>query len=637
MLFVADDLDAVVAEVNVTSNAVRALSLIASINPASFNATTTSTGAITTRAGGSFTYSGGSIGAVSHEANGGATRLLVLDGSNHTDADSLIVAVGAGATNIPASGGYIYDGVQVLATRGALKTTQSGTFRITASFTGTGGTFTYATTGASPSFGLSGSGTITKGTGRFAATGLLLDPDASGSAGNIVTRLDGLFDGSAGAAVAGVFATTPSTGTKYGGGFVGGAPTIAKVIERFSDGTGLAEAAIGLAGAGQQSQLLFVADDLDAVVTEVNVTSDAVRALSLIASINPTSFNVTTTSTAAIITRTGGSFSYSGESIGVVSREANGGATRLLVLDGSTNDDADSLIVAVGAGATNIPATGGYTYDGVHVLATRGALRTAQSGTFRITANFTGTGGTFTYATTGAAPPFELSGSGTITKGAGRFAATGLLLDPDASGSAGNIVTRLDGLFDGSDGAAVAGVFATTPGSGTRYGGGFVGGAPTIAKVIERFSDGTGLAEAALRIGGSSQQSHLLFVADDLDAVVAEVNVTSDAARALSLIASINPTSFNATTTSTGAITTRTGGSFTYSGESIGVVSHEAAAVRQDFLFLMVQPMPMPTRSLSPLAPVQQIFRQAAATSMTVFMSWRHAAHQRQRRAGHSA
>ena len=360
----------------------------------------------------------------------------------------------------PRAGGYTYDGVHVLARRGALQATQSGTFRIAASFAGTAGTFTYSTTGVSPSFRLSGSGTVETATGRLGATALQLNP---GAGGNIATMLEGWVDGGGGAAVVGLFATTPDAGTRYGGGFVGGAPTIAKAIERFGDGAGLAEAALGLAGAGQQSRLLLVADDLDAIVTEVNVTSDAARALSLVASINPTSFNATTTSIGAITTRVGGSFTYSGAGIGAVSHEARGGATRLLVLDGSNHADADSLIVAVGAGATNIPASGGYIYDGVHVLATRGALKTTQSGTFRITANFTGTGGTFTYATTAPRRRSSFRVAEPSPKGRGGSLRPGLQLDPDGGGAGGNIVTRLDGLFDGSDGAAVAGVFANNP------------------------------------------------------------------------------------------------------------------------------------------------------------------------------
>ena len=157
----------------------------------------------------------------------------------------------------------------------------------------------------------------------------------AGESGSSAISLYGMFHGDGASAVTGVFTSLLTSGKRYAGGFVGGGPRTVSVIRRFEDGAGLAGTVRRIGDASHDSRLVFAAGSLDAVVDEANSPADAIRAQSLVASINPAAFNSSTPATGAITGRTGGSFAYSGGSIGVASYEARGGAARLLVLDGS--------------------------------------------------------------------------------------------------------------------------------------------------------------------------------------------------------------------------------------------------------------------------------------------------------------
>jgi len=210
------------------SNSTRGAALIANINPVFTSGAPVNLGAVSRRTGGTLAYAGSDLGVTSYSLRSGRTRLLVLDASSHDDSDSLIVAIGEGASNIPASGSYSWSGTQIAAQRTTLTQTSSGTFRITASFANTGNSFTYATTGAGQSFTVAGSGSIDATTGLLTSSDISYTP--AGSINPITAHLDGQLEGNGGVAVVGVFATTASTGNQYAGGFIGFGSQVARLL-----------------------------------------------------------------------------------------------------------------------------------------------------------------------------------------------------------------------------------------------------------------------------------------------------------------------------------------------------------------------------------------------------------------------
>ena len=140
---------------------------------------------------------------------------------------------------------------------------------------------------------------------------------------------------------------------------------------------------------------------------------------------------------------------------------------------------------------------------------------------------------------------------------------------------------NLFGRLSGAGASAVSGLFVTTNASGDRYAGGFVGGAPQIVFSTHAFT-GTGeeggFGEAFVTLNAETTNSRLVFVSNDLDALKAEANVASDAARAASLLDAIVTTTGSPTTSTTLDVTVADGGSYSYKSGTAGLDRYVAGA-----------------------------------------------------------
>ena len=129
-------------------------------------------------------------------------------------------------------------------------------------------------------------GTIDATTGAFSATAASFI-EGSGSSGGIPAIVLGriLSDGEG---VAGLFTTT-RTGTIYAGGFVGGAPILARVLANPANGLRIGTATedvSGTSGGGRGSLFLSSSETtFDTHVSALNVASDTVRGNALLSNL----------------------------------------------------------------------------------------------------------------------------------------------------------------------------------------------------------------------------------------------------------------------------------------------------------------------------------------------------------------
>ena len=531
-----------------------------------------------------------------YEDRGGNASLLAAGGSG-----PLLAAGGVAATGVPTTGAYTWEGVQLLGAAGDLASLTPGRFTLTTTFSGaatavfsyTGGT----TTAADGT--LTASGDITRASGALesSASGFSL----AGLQASAITegKLFGRLSGAGASAVSGLFVTTNSSGNRYAGGFVGGAPQIVFSTHAFT-GTGeeggFGEAFVTLNADATNSRLVFVSNDLDALRTEANVASDSARAASLLDAIVTTGGSPTTTTTLRVTGSAGGSYTYKSGTAGLDRYVAGTNDVTLLVVDGSAQSG-ESVIAHLAKPHTGAFSNGAYTWQGVQLSAARSELHDTTSGAFQITATFSNAAtANFAYTTIGASRPFTLSGNGTITKSTGGLAATALSFDADGAGATSSTQTaRLQGTFGGADGESLVGLFATTSGT-TGYAGGFVGtGKQDVHTILDETTDHVGLGYVADRNIGAGTANGLVLVGDDYDALLATTRGAVDATRDASIVAKIAPTGLSATGPAAIGVdhpqafaNERTGGSISFGagGTSYTVTAWEDGSGAADLLFL---------------------------------------------------
>ena len=568
VVFLANDLDAILDKANSASDATRAGGILDAIDTTG-TFTTTTIGSVTARTAGTFDYAGGTdnIDIDVYEAGSGAARLFGVDGSGATGAPSFIAYVAGVPTGTIAAGTYIWEGVQLLGNRASLESLTRGAFRITATLTagGTSDSFTYATTGAGSSFTLAGSGTVNTVSGALNAAALDLTP-ASGAT-PLATRLSGEITGASGAAVVGWFATTGTSGTQYGGGFVGGGPITATI-----NTAGIASTSdYAFDGLATATPLVAFGPGLDAVVTTLNNQLQATRDAAILARVTPT-YSGTPTTTDGIISTTG-SLAVGG-TLPVTRHRAAGGAARLIVINRS-NVTGDSLVVAGGTAYDNATAlTGGYTFEGAVFSGQRSTLHTTTRSGVTIRLDF-GAGTLAITPQSTATTAARLAGAGTLEIASGTFTGTTVTFAP--VNQAAGIAAALSGLVHGA-GAGVSGVFATTVSTGTRYGGGFVAGAPILATPVVSPANGFAIGEAARGVHGEADSTgRILFLADDYAGLADELNVTSDALRETALLSSLDSRGATATASPASNVNRYSGVSFGYKGGTVQGVAFEDA------------------------------------------------------------
>ena len=546
--FVSNDLGALETEANVASDTARAASLLDAIVTTGGFPTTTTTLRVTGGEGGSYSYKSGTAGLDRYAAGANDARLFVIDGSGQSG-ESVIAHVVKPQTGSIATGAHTWQGVHLFARRNDLDNTTQGTFQITASFSAaaTAG-FAYTTIGASQSFTLSGSGTITKSTGGFASTTLSFDADGTGTASSTQTaRLQGAFGGADAQSLVGLFATT-SGATGYAGGFIGtGKQDVHTILNETSDHVGLGYVADRNLGTGAANGLVLVGDDYDALLATTRGAVDATRDASIVANIAPTGLSAASPVAIGVghpqafaNERTGGSIAFGsgGASYTVTAWEDEDGVADLVFLNGTGVANSGSLIVA---GGDSRPAagvlTGGYSWEGILVYSGK-SLHTGQSKSgFRLTADFANAGaGTFTGTSTGG----DITAGVTIDSGTGRISRR-----TDIQLAGGAVGGELSGFVSGGSAQAVSGVFTT--GSGTTIAGGFVGGAPRVARDIARPTGaGTGgltIGEAARDVFATAHDTgNIIFLGDAYATRRDAVNVTSDTTRAAQLLSSLGAT-----------------------------------------------------------------------------------------------
>jgi len=559
-VFIAQDFNTIAYEANSASDARRNAALIASLGAELTGASRAADG-VDIRSG-NFTYLGQSIAATSYASWNAIGQLVVVDASARPATSSLLVAGGTAPTSIPVSGAYTWEGVQLWSQRDQLGDTSSGTFRITTTFGNAGNAFTYATTGASPAVTLAGSGTLDPSSGKLKATGLTFTP-SSGASG-IAARLDGSLLGAGAQALSGIFATTAATGTKYAGGFVGAGPIVADTIAEFGTDLGLGVASLSVAGAAE-SPLVFLADDIDAIRKETNNASNSTRASALLANINPTSFtNSGNVASGNGVTReTGATLAYASDTLGVVRYADRRGLAKILFLDEDDHASADSLIIATGSKLEGDAPTGGYTWQGVHAWTTRGdigAVSAANEAAFTLTADFSNS--SFAFTSTG-----RLTGAGSISPTTGRLSSTSASF---TNGGVGQ-TARIEGLLHGEGGEAVSGLYSTIAGGTDGFTGAFVGSGPQEVTSSVRLADGSGLGAGNYSLAGAARAG-LVFVAENLDAIMHEANSASDVTRSGALLASLGP-GFSGAPTQANGINSRSG-NFIYKGANLAGTSH---------------------------------------------------------------
>jgi len=576
LVFVADDIDAILNEANSASDSRRASALLASIVPTSYgvSGTVASGNGVTRHTGATLTHDSNTLDVTQFTDARGFARILFLDASGSAPADSVIVATGNELAGITLAGRYTWKGVHTWTARGDIgetSTDNEAAFTLTANFGNGNDSFVFSS--ATP---LAAGGNINKTTGRLTSTSASFTSDG----GALAARLDGWVHGQGAQAVSGVYSTIATGTSGIAGAFVGSGPQDATQSVRFNDGSGIGEGRYALAGA-TQNPIIFFAQDIDVIRHEANDASDSIRDAALLASLG-TALSGTTVRQDGVNTNSG-VFTYAESQIAGSSHSSWNGIGRLVAIDASAHPQTSSLLVAGGVAPSAIPASGAYTWEGVQLWGERDQIDDLSRGTFRLTTTFGSSGNAFTYATTGTSPAITLAGSGTLDPSSGKLNATALTFTPGTGAS--GIAARLDGSLLGAGAQAVSGIFATTAATGTKYAGGFVGAGPVIADRIDDFGTDLGIGEASLSVAGAPA-APLVFVADNFDAILKESNSASDSARASALLANVNPTSFtnSANVSSGNGVTRETGATLAHSLDTYGVTRY---ADRRGFAKIM--------------------------------------------------
>ena len=545
-LFVLEDIARLFENVNSPLDAARGATLPANVNPTGLPATgsdvassgsgslLSSLAQLRVRTGGAISYGTSSFTVVSYGDRLADAELLVITGTGTAAADSAIIATGRELAVTP-SGGFTWKGVHFWtgaqgirafdATGASGIRTTSRTFTISGDFANA--RFTYATDGAAGIGTLAGSGTLNAASGRFFSDGIGFHVDASTTR---TTSLHGQVLGGRGDGVSGVFATT-ATGSGvsgYVGGFIGQGPQDVAVLDRTA-GVGRGRYGfLGLAVSTGTSDVLFAARNFDSIVNEANSAADARRGAALVAQ-----FGTALTGPSTWVNDTykrDGTLSYDGQSLDAESYRSWNDAGRLLLVDASGITPANALVASGGSAVSNIPTSGAYTWDGLHVWGRRSTLHDTTTGSFRITATFAGGGTNFIYTTTTSPAGAALSGTGTINNTTGVLSGDALSFAATAGGT--GETTRLDGQLHGDGAIAISGLFATTNADGAKYSGGFVGAGPTVVDPLSIFTgDDVGIGRAELSTRAAGTAAPLVIVADNHAAFIASVNSASDLAR----------------------------------------------------------------------------------------------------------
>ena len=500
---------------------------------------------------GTISHNSATLNTAVYQDRGGVARLVLVEGANR-----LIAAGGTALSNPPQSGAYVWEGVYLIAPAAALTSTTQGRFRLETTFSASD-SVTFSFTGATRATGvaisgsrLSAAGSVTKATGVFSSSASGFDLDLAETL-NIDGKLEGTLHGDGATAVSGAFVTT-DTGTRYAGGFVGGAPQPV-VVSRTLTGTnaaqtnafGTASATIG--SATEASRFVFVTKNANAVRDEANVPATAQRQASLFESLDIGGAFSGDTTVGPVRQRTGGSYSYDGATAALDLYDAGSGIARLFVVNASARSVAASPVAYTVAARTGTLANGDYTWIGTHVSGT-------QRGTFLATANIQGATADLTYTTTGASPPFTVAGTAQITAATGAIAnktGSNITYTP-SGGSAVNLV--FVGEVGGASGAAIAGLFAVDAASGVA--GGFLAGLladnniATTATLEGDSVSGAGVASGIWSNTTTGQTSRITVLASQINQLVTSTNAApvppaTTRTGAVNALLEINPTSIS--------------------------------------------------------------------------------------------
>ena len=177
-----------------------------------------------------------------------------------------------------------------------------------------------------------------------------------------------VFRGANFEAVSGVFATslTASNATNYAGGFVGGGPQVASVTALSGPaGTGFGAQSASIDGSTDtQSDLVFATPNISQIIDDANKSSAIARAASLLESIDSTGTFTGTDTESGIEYKTGGSFSYGSDSVGL--SVFSSGSGRLFYLNTDASSSVPSPYVYVAGASPGTIANGGYSWQGLH-------------------------------------------------------------------------------------------------------------------------------------------------------------------------------------------------------------------------------------------------------------------------------
>ena len=546
--------DTHVSALNVASDTVRGNALLANLRDAL-------TGGAPVPDTGISKYTLSSSNKITYGSSEAATGVVFRD----SDIGLRLVAsdgfIAAGGTLLTAAirGTFQYSGVFVSAASGSLGSAlREGTFDLAADLTGGAGSTHYFTldaqtvnAGGSVTSQLdvtpANGGTINATTGAFSATAASFI-EGAGSTGGIPALVHGRIL-SAGQGVAGLFTTT-QTGTVYAGGFVGGAPILARDIANPTNGLRIGIAREGVSGtSGHGRGSLFLSSStatFDTHLKALNVASDTVRGNALLANLRDaltggapvpdTGISKYTLSSSNKIT-----YGSSEATSGVVFGDSSIGL-RLVAVDG---------FIAAGGTLLTAAISGTFRYSGAFVSAASGSLGSAlREGTFDLVADLSGAANTHYFTldaqTTDAGgavtSQFDVTQANGVTIDAitGAFSATAASFI-EGAGSSGGITALVHGRIL-SAGEGVAGLFTTTR-TGTVYAGGFVGVGPILAQSLANPANGLRIGTAREDVRGTSGHGReWLFLSSStatFNTHANALNVASDTVRGNALLANL--------------------------------------------------------------------------------------------------
>ena len=511
--------------------------------------------------------------SVTHGSAGTTAQATIWQDSNQTArlfAFSDLFVAGGNALSGTLAGTYLYDGVFVSASGTALGTLREGTFTLSANFTGSSFTFT-GTTNATPTDSSTTQTSrlaVTTGGTVDASTGVLLAiaaayTEGTGTDKTANARLDGRILGAGGGGVAGLFTTL--SGTRYVGGFVGVVRGLSTALDPVSGRkSGLGSLAGRNLGPNTASDIAVVGDDYARLIVDTTAASSTTRNNAFLAGLRPTGFGarqavvfadgITTHLESRANTRTGGGYN-SGGNFPATEWTNFGGQARLVLFDGSgvTGSGARGSFLAAGGAArpASTVLSGGFTWAGALVLGEADGLDgTPEIGRFTLRYNFAsshavkgslegafadvpGNGGTTTTATIDVDVSIDAASGRITNNSAGNFA---LVAGATFDGV-------LAGYVSGATAQGISGVFATSGATGTNYAGGFVGGAPILARDIANPANGLRIGTAREDVRGTSGHGRgSLFLSSStatFDTPANALNVASDTLRGNALLANL--------------------------------------------------------------------------------------------------